>query len=97
MLDVLPPAVDVAAYMQRMADAVVAKCSQAASQQQGVVHLSCDANSSGPEVRCLSPVATLVQVPQQALYHASPSLCILQWQQAKVLEDNQTSTIVYCI
>lgn len=45
----IAPALEMEAHMPRMADAVIRKRSQAASQQQGVMHLSCDANSSGPE------------------------------------------------
>ena len=53
--------------------------SQAArGSRQGVLHLSCDANGNAPEAGCISPVAALTQVLQQALYYVSPSLCILQ-------------------
>ena len=57
--------------------------SQAArGKRQGVLHLSCDANGNAPEAGCISPVAALAQVLQQALYYISPSLCILQGNQA---------------
>lgn len=54
------------------------RVSQVDCQRGREGHLSGNANGNVPESGVVCPVAALVQIPQQALYHIAPSLGVLQ-------------------